>query len=788
MPPRSRVLIASLLFAMLASGCTSAGDPPPTPTPSRPGGTLRVGLLSSDSSVSGWCPLLICGRTYDPQSTSFIDVFELDRCCFMRTLLSYDGSSVADGGTQLRPDLARSLPTISPDGLSWTFRLRSGVHYAPPMARSEIVAADFIRSFERAFTTASVEIPWSDGNTIGGYWSATYLESVIAGVHEFTDGKADHVSGLQAPDPHTVVIHLNEPAGDLGYRLALPQFGPIPANPAHPGDPLGVAQGHDFDYGDMIVSTGPYMFEGSEKLSYALPPADQLPPSGLGFDTATLVRNPSWSRASDPVRKAWADRIEFSVVGSAKEGEQLVRDGSLDIVLNWATDAASTARFVADPTLRSRTSVGPSDGEHFLFLNLAIPPFDDLHVRRAMNMVVDRQAIASAFQEGGAKQEIFTHLALDSYEDNLLLSYSPPGVGASSNVAAARQEMSQSRYDTDHDGRCDAPACSALMLEARTSFPPTVRAAEAAVAGLHDIGLDFGVRKISDEEFFTSFGDPAAQVALRIVGWTKDYPSASTFFPLLLGADQIGGQNASMVGATPAQLRKYGYTVRTVPNVDGQISACQGLVFDAQTRCWARLDQYLSEQLVPWIPLTQVVNGWLVSSQVASFSVDASISTPMPALDNIQLDGTPSAPRPSLPPSPFPSIPDGVYRVTISSADIVNAGGAKDDDQGPGTYTVVLQGGRFRWHQRGDVPIFNPIGVGTFEGTGDQVRFHVQQPPDNSDQLSALTWRMEGHSIVFALPRCTGPAARDAAFCGFQKALFGAHPWGRVTEFSGGPF
>src|SRR5207244_8293793 len=112
-------------------------------------------------------------------------------------------------------------------------------------------------------------------------------------------------------------------------------LGPIPANPAHPTDPLGLAQGHDFDNGDVIVSSGPYMFEGSQKLSYALPPQDQLPPSGNGFDSATLVRNPSWSHANDAVRKAWADRIEFSAVGSAKQAEELVRDGSLDIVLNW---------------------------------------------------------------------------------------------------------------------------------------------------------------------------------------------------------------------------------------------------------------------------------------------------------------------------------------------------------------------------------------------------------------------------------------------------------------------
>ena len=93
--------------------------------------------------------------TYDPQSTTFTDAFELSRCCFVRTLVTYNGGSVEDGGTVVRPDLATALPTVSPDGLTWTFHLRSGVHYAPPFEDTEIVAGDFIRSFERALSPAS---------------------------------------------------------------------------------------------------------------------------------------------------------------------------------------------------------------------------------------------------------------------------------------------------------------------------------------------------------------------------------------------------------------------------------------------------------------------------------------------------------------------------------------------------------------------------------------------------------------------------------------------------------
>ena len=86
----------------------------------------------------------------DPQATSFAESFEIFRCCLLRTLFSYSGHSVRGGGAVLQPDLAAGLPSISADGLTWTVPIKSGIHYAPPMADTEIVAGDFVRALERA--------------------------------------------------------------------------------------------------------------------------------------------------------------------------------------------------------------------------------------------------------------------------------------------------------------------------------------------------------------------------------------------------------------------------------------------------------------------------------------------------------------------------------------------------------------------------------------------------------------------------------------------------------------
>jgi hypothetical protein len=91
-----------------------------------------------------------------------------------------------------------------------------------------------------------------------------------------------------------------------------------------------------------------------------------------------------------------------------------------------------------------------------------------------------------------------------------------------------------------------------------------------------------------------------------------------------------------------------------------------------------------------------------------------------------------------------------------------------------------MRGGRFFWHQRGE-QIFNPLAVGTYSGSGRAVTFTIDAPANYAATLSPLTWRSDGDGLAFHLDRCTGPAAHDRGFCGYQKALFSAHPWQPVA-------
>ena len=291
---RLLALVAALALAAAACGGDDGGETGATgPTGAvelQKGGTLRAW---ADGDVTA---------AFDPQKEYYNFSFQLYRCCLLRTLLSYNGKNIDEDGDQLFPDIAADMPTVSDDGMVWTFTLKQGLHYAPPMQDVEITAQDIIRALMR---TATPEVA-------AGYG---FYYSVIEGFDAYAAGEADTITGMVAVDDYTLEINLTEPAGDLGYRFALPATAPIPPNPADPEAPLGVADGHDDDYGRFLVASGPYMFEGSEAMDFSLPVKDQEPVAGYEPNKLmSFVRNPAWvSDAQDDLRPAWVDGITMEI-------------------------------------------------------------------------------------------------------------------------------------------------------------------------------------------------------------------------------------------------------------------------------------------------------------------------------------------------------------------------------------------------------------------------------------------------------------------------------------------
>ena len=360
-----RMVALVAVLGLVAAACGDdggAGDDDATttaPTGDLSGGTLNMAMLADVVSA------------FDPQKEYYSVTWEYYRCCLLRTLMSYEGVPTDQGGAEIHPDLAAAEPEVSADGLTWTFTIKPGINYAPPFEDVAITANDFITAMKR---TANPKA------NVGGY---SFYYSVIEGFDDYGAGKADEISGLTAIDDTTLEITLTEPTGDLGFRFAMAASAPIPPME---GAELGAAEGHDKDYGRFLVASGPYMFRGSESMDFTAPIKDQDPVEGyVPGRSIELVRNPSWSAENDELRPAYPDEILVTIGGDNDDLYNQVAAGEIDFVVDGAVPPDKIKEYQTTPDLQDRMNVYPSDAMRYVSFNLAMPPFDDVHVRKAIN-------------------------------------------------------------------------------------------------------------------------------------------------------------------------------------------------------------------------------------------------------------------------------------------------------------------------------------------------------------------------------------------------------------------
>jgi ABC-type transport system substrate-binding protein len=277
-------------------------------------------------------------------------------------------------------------------------------------------------------------------------------------------------------------------------------------------------------------------------------------------------------------------------------------------------------------------------------MNLAIPPFDDVHVRRAVNFAIDKVGVMEGILAERNRDPsrlrnnvgaVAHHAFPDSVESGLLIGYDPyPSAGDRGDPARARQEMALSKYDTDGDGTCDAAACRGIL--AAYAFRPP---AETVRANLARIGLELDLREVSED---LDMSYPATRVAMSI-NWFLwvSAPDGFGMSVLLRGGDQLTDEsgfsaNQALVGATPEQLQEWGYEISQVPSLDRKISACSRSVSQLRFRCWAELDKLASEQVVPWVPIFSLRFAWIVSPRLDRVELGQS-DHGYPAIDQVSL-------------------------------------------------------------------------------------------------------------------------------------------------------
>ena len=689
------------------------------------GGTLELSMVRGDfrSQYPG-DPAVNLDPARDHTRTGM----ELLRCCLARTLLMPDDRPGHAGG--LVPDLAATMPVVSTDGLTWTFRLRSGLTYAPPLDHTPIVAADL----KRALTRVAL---------LGDAAAYAYEFSPIEGFDAVAQGIASSITGVDVPDDRTLQIHLTAPTADLGYRLALPAAAALPPSSKETAT-MGIATGHDQDYGEFLVSSGPYMYQGADApTSDGVPLIDFEDPAGI-----TLVRNPSWDPATDPIRMAYPNQIHISTTAERpSENAPLVVAGTLDFQFEERSTTAQ-ADFDAstdDPAAATRSFQWPFDDTWVIAMNVAVPPFDDLFIRRAVGLAFDTKAALAAIRAATTLRPVGTTPGSRPITSRPMIwrtidwpKFDPfPGKQGADRRARADTRSGSRRTSTARTAiastRCAAGSRSRCTTSRRFRTSP-IRS--GVISARWASGCRTPTSRTQD-----AF-DPASHVGI-VIGppWSTDYPNASRSFVPMTGAmiAAVGNHNFSLTGASSTQLSAFGYPTADAPTIDDRFGFCAPLTLEEQSSCWTLLDKYTMTEVVPWVPYLSSTLVWTASSRVHGIVQDP--FSKMVALDQVWLsDVTPIARlgwrrgETHAPPSP------------IASA----AGGAASRTLEPTCPTS-----RMTWPPR-DVRTHAPLASATMVDGPPGTWMSPSETPDRLSVSTRSLASMLTHTVSFDTARSTG--------------------------------
>lgn len=485
-------------------------------------------------------------------------------------------------GNELVPDLAEAVPEPSADGLTYTFKLKQGIKFGPPLNR-EITSKDITFALERIGTPS-----------LAAQYAFYY--DVIEGMADFKSGKAKTISGVQTPDDKTITIKLTQPTGDFLYRMAMPAAQAMPKEVAGCFTKAG-------DYGRYIVSSGPYMLEGADKQNAAS--CSTLKPLP-GFDPTkrlSFVRNPSYDPATDDPenRSAYVDAITIDINTNLQDIFDKIKLGQLDGSPDTPPNTV-IAEYAQDESLKSNLHVFSGDRTWYITMNVTRAPFDDVNVRKAVNFVMDKAAIQQAWG-GETAGAIAKHIIPDSvYGGKFPADYDPYPF----DEAKAKEAMKASKYDTNKDGVCDAAACNEVFHISR-NVDPWAKFNPVIAESLAKIGIKVSTRELPTSNAYTTIQTVSRNVPIASnAGWGKDFADPSTFAVLFQSATIIptGNSNYSLIGLTAQQAADLKVTVPAggVPSVDADIAACEPKIGDDRTNCWIAFDKKLMDEVVPWVP------------------------------------------------------------------------------------------------------------------------------------------------------------------------------------------
>ncbi|MGE5588164.1 MAG: ABC transporter substrate-binding protein [Clostridia bacterium] len=403
-----------------------------------------------------------------------------------------------DPDGEIVPLLAESWKA-SPDGKTFTFKLRKGVYFhkttegGKPTANGgrEVTAEDWVWTFNYI----------CDPKTNS---PRAYFIDMVKGYKEFRDGKAQSISGIKALDKYTLQIETTYAFAPFIAVLSYNTFVVLPKEDV-------LKWGKDWNF--HVVGTGPFKFE-----------------SWKHDDKLVLSRNENyWMKDKWGNKLPYLDGIEFRIITDATIEWTEYKLGNL-----YATQVddpyypeASKGLKIINGVKTAVNELGtylerPQLGTYYYGMNQTLPPFkDNKYLRQAFNYAINRQALIDFVLNGRAMPaKGVLPPGMFAYNENLKgYTYDPK---------MAKDLLVKAGY----------PKGVQVTLQYNTSQGHK-RIAEALQAQFAQVGIKVDLKNVDWGAHLDTCGTQGTVPFFRM-GWVVDYPDPDNFLYVLLNSDNFG--------------------------------------------------------------------------------------------------------------------------------------------------------------------------------------------------------------------------------------------------------
>lgn len=480
------VLLAAWLPLLLLAGCGNS----PAGTATAGPGEVEGATAPPDALQVLRANLTTEPSTLDPQAAS-------DQVSLTLVRNLYSGLLRLDEEDELVADLAEEVPTvenggISPDGLTYTFRLREGLLWSdgtPLAAQSFVDGARHL--FRPASGNAYVDFyrmiaagpPEADANV-------AVQEALAAGQEGIGDLEQAVMDGLrvEAPDDRTVVYHLNRLSPEFLLLSTLWPLYPVRQD-------LIDQHGDRWTEAGRLVSNGPFALEVWE-------PGQRI----------RLVRNDHWHR--DPAK---LEAIDFDFIDDAAVAFLAYQNDELDIIV---AGPAQIAQVRNDEALRAQFQGYAQSRTVGIYVNSRDPELSDERVRQALAGSIDREQYANAVMEGNAAPAY---------------GWLPPGIpGHEEEVGSQYRDAVEESRALLRQAGVEGAEFTLLVPEA-SSAVLTAEWLQAQWQTTLGLSIRLDIRETASYRSAYTAGE----FQLAIGGWAADYPDPQNWLPPFSGTSPL---------------------------------------------------------------------------------------------------------------------------------------------------------------------------------------------------------------------------------------------------------